>query len=294
MTHSGQLSGVAVAQLAAWQERAKAWPLNVTGDGHQRCQACGQSVVRRFDDEGRPFTYATETLLALVVAHLRQVHGDLDPDAPPPPPVPVGVDPDVMPDPPRPELQDGTPYSAALLTDKITDHEYFPHYLRIAADLGPDARVCEVGIDQGLSLRMWQALFPLGDVAGVDNNPRAAWPPGTTKILREQADPELPALVGPRELIVDDASHVGPLTRATFDLLWPCVTPGGYYVIEDWWSYWHYEENSMLTMAEGLLGKLSGLTEKQRGHIGPPESGQRDQPAEITFRWGMIVVRKPG
>lgn len=40
------------------------------------------------------------------------------------------------------------------------------------------------------------------------------------------------------DLVVDDASHlVGP-TRASFDLLFPLLRPGGRYVIEDWsWAH---------------------------------------------------------
>jgi len=39
---------------------------------------------------------------------------------------------------------------------------------------------------------------------------------------------------GPVDLIVDDASHLGDLTRASFNRLFPRVRPGGLYVIEDW------------------------------------------------------------
>lgn len=159
-------------------------------------------------------------------------------------------------------------------TDKITVQGFYPHYLRIAADLGASARVCEIGVDQGESLRMWQALFPLGDVAGVDINAGATWPEGTTRIEARQDDPALPGMVGPRELIVDDASHLGGPTTATFNLLWPCVTPGGYYVIEDWWDHWGMKD-SMLPVVQNLLPLLRA-----------PEY------EEITYRWGMAVVRK--
>jgi hypothetical protein len=161
----------------------------------------------------------------------------------------------------------------AFATEKITEG-YFPHYLRIAADLGINARVCELGVRGGDSLRLWQALFPRGDIAGVDINPDAIWPDGTTRIVSGQDDPALPALVGLRNLIVDDASHKGPLTCAAFDLLWPCVTPGGYYVIEDWWFEWGMKD-SMLAMAQNLLPLL-----------------RRADFDSITYRWGLVILRK--
>lgn len=163
-------------------------------------------------------------------------------------------------------------------TEKITTMGYYPTYLGIASELGMWARVCEIGVDRGGSLRMWQALFPFGDVAGVDSNPAATWPDGTTRIVRDQADPGLPGLVGQRDLIVDDASHEGQLTRATFNLLWPSIVPGGYYVIEDWWSGYH-QDQSMFRMAEGLLPL-----------VGAPDNGTDAD--SITLRYGLIIVHK--
>ena len=85
-------------------------------------------------------------------------------------------------------------------TDKI-GHGYLPSYLRIAAELGPAARVCEVGVQYGHGLDMFQALFPDGMVAGVDANPHAAWPDGTRRIIcrpgrRGAAGPACSALPG--------------------------------------------------------------------------------------------------
>jgi predicted O-methyltransferase YrrM len=38
----------------------------------------------------------------------------------------------------------------------------------------------------------------------------------------------------PLDLVVDDASHIYDLTRATFEILFPRLRPDGEYVIEDW------------------------------------------------------------
>ena len=118
-------------------------------------------------------------------------------------------------------------------TDKIYRHGYFPAYMQLASILGPEARVLEIGVENGESLRMWQSLFPLGEVTGVDINPDAVFPAGTKKIIASQTIPRL-AELGPFDLIVDDASHNGQLTRETFELMWSRVAAGGYYVVEDW------------------------------------------------------------
>ncbi|HTQ93941.1 MAG TPA: hypothetical protein VMK84_31040, partial [Streptosporangiaceae bacterium] len=72
------------------------------------------------------------------------------------------------------------------VTDKFTNG-YIPAYLELAARYGPAARVLEVGVLDGGSLRLWQDLFPQGLVAGADINSEAAWPDGTVRIVANQA-----------------------------------------------------------------------------------------------------------
>ena len=166
-------------------------------------------------------------------------------------------------------------------TDKI-GHGYLPSYLRIAAELGPAARVCEVGVQYGHGLDMFQALFPDGMVAGVDINPESRWPDGTARIVAAQDDPQLFTLLGNYsltwDLFADDASHDGQLTVATLRLLWPLLRPGGYYVIEDWMVGlgWPGFDDSMLTATQGLLTLLT-------------RDGDVD---DITYRYGLAVLRK--
>jgi demethylmacrocin O-methyltransferase len=165
-------------------------------------------------------------------------------------------------------------------TDKIYQHGYFPAYAEIAARLGPSARVCEIGVAAGESLRMWQSLFPLGEVTGVDIHPEAVFPAGTRRVIAGQDDPCL-AELGPFDLIVDDASHDGNLTRETFALLWPRLAPGGFYVVEDWFigiePYFNGAFDPVLL--ETVQGFLRLLT--------------RDGDCEsVNCRYGMAVLRK--
>jgi 8-demethyl-8-alpha-L-rhamnosyltetracenomycin-C 2'-O-methyltransferase/8-demethyl-8-(2-methoxy-alpha-L-rhamnosyl)tetracenomycin-C 3'-O-methyltransferase len=168
-------------------------------------------------------------------------------------------------------------------TDKA-EHGYLPTYLRIAAELGPAARVCEVGVRAGHGLDMFQALFPEGLVAGVDRDAGCRWPPGTVPVICGQDDPELFVHLGNYslawDLIADDASHDGNLTTATFRLLWPLVAPGGFYVIEDWMvglpHVWPEHGTSMLTCVQGLLPLLTRGSDVE----------------DITCRYGLAVLRK--
>jgi hypothetical protein len=180
-----------------------------------------------------------------------------------------------------------------LQTDKAANG-YLPVYQRIAAELGPAARVCEVGVQYGGSLEIWQSLFPRGDVTGVDADPGSVWPAGTRRVVSSQANPELPAILGGKfDLVVDDASHLGELTRVTFSHLWPLVDSGGYYVVEDWYTgfpglmaeftkvnsfYQRYADNEV--MVEVMQSFLLMLSQ--------PDA----EVDEITYRFGMAIIHK--
>ena len=169
-------------------------------------------------------------------------------------------------------------YGATFATDKIEPLKYFQTYLKIAADLGPRASVCEIGIWQGESLRMWQALFPLATVCGVDYQTEdRVWPPGTVQVISQQDNPALPGLleqagVLPLGLVVDDASHQPAQTARTFELLWPLVAPGGYYVIEDTW------------FNDAFSASVTGLTRLLADRDGECEY--------VHFQWGLAIAHK--
>jgi predicted O-methyltransferase YrrM len=56
------------------------------------------------------------------------------------------------------------------------------------------------------------------------------------KIAQEEFDGE------PIDLVIDDASHLLDETRASFEVLYPLVRPGGAYVIEDWSAHHLYAD----------------------------------------------------
>ena len=176
-----------------------------------------------------------------------------------------------------------------LISDKV-HLGYLPSYLRIAADLGPAARVLELGVYHGESLQLWQALFPFGEVTGVDSDPKSTWPTGTLSVLSDVTSPDLPELLnGPYDLIVDDSAHFGEVSSAAFALLWPLLASGGYYVVEDWYVgmpnagpagenlFPFYHGDSMVRMVQSLIAMLDS---------------KQSEADEITYRYGLAVVHK--
>lgn len=79
MLEPPRLSYLATGQLAAWEQIADGWPMFEDWPC-LRCASCLISVMRIADDQDHVYKYTDEQRRALVVAHLRQAHMDLDPD----------------------------------------------------------------------------------------------------------------------------------------------------------------------------------------------------------------------
>lgn len=178
-------------------------------------------------------------------------------------------------------------------TDKVSPHGYLPDYQKLAAELGPAAVVCEIGVYHGGSLAMWQDLFPDGVVIGVDREPSCIWPEGTIKVMANQDEAGLADKVaifapGGCDLIVDDASHIGHLSEATFGLLWPLVRAGGFYVVEDWADPWvHPSWTRWPTVDPSLKG------DELVDFVPSLINALRDGAASVTYTYeGLVIIRK--
>lgn len=103
-------------------------------------------------------------------------------------------------------------------------------------------RILELGVASGASLLLWRDYLPNATIVGIDVNEPAERIVGQDRIhfiRASQDDTSALDLAGELagglfDLIVDDASHVGYLTKRALLHLFPLwLKPGGYYVIED-------------------------------------------------------------
>jgi hypothetical protein len=137
-------------------------------------------------------------------------------------------------------------------SDKCHWHSYGRIYDQLFYEK-PVRKMLEIGIgykglfgtetyENGASLRMWAEYFPDAEIYGLDIRPDALINEG--RIRSYQCDQSsILSLLAARDqigigfdLIVDDGSHVSEHQVLSACVLWPCVTPGGRYVIEDVWN----------------------------------------------------------
>jgi len=120
-------------------------------------------------------------------------------------------------------------------TDKATTHFYMDNYERYFHEWRLKKFVMwEIGVGNGSSIKTWREYFVNAEVFGIDNNPDCA---AEGIFIGDQKDEKFLAEVmqqtGVPSLVVEDGSHYGPTTIATFKWLFPRIKEGGIMAIED-------------------------------------------------------------
>lgn len=126
-------------------------------------------------------------------------------------------------------------------------HHYIPLYDRYFSPFkGTPVRLLEIGVSNGGSLAMWRRFFGSEAVIyGIDIDPDCLRHDGVNGNVRigSQDDPEFLASVvgemGGVDIVLDDGSHMMQHIRSTLEVLFPKLSVGGLYFIEDLHcAYW--------------------------------------------------------
>ena len=134
-------------------------------------------------------------------------------------------------------------------TDKIANR-YLNQYDPILEPwINKRVKLLEIGVYKGGSLLLWRDYFPLGTIVGIDfRMPRDLALGERIHLFKgRQQDTQFLTKVATEiapdgfDIIIDDASHIGELTKKTFWHLFDNhLKPFGLYVIEDWGTgYWN-------------------------------------------------------
>jgi 23S rRNA U2552 (ribose-2'-O)-methylase RlmE/FtsJ len=126
-------------------------------------------------------------------------------------------------------------------------HHYLPIYDRYFAPVrATPVKFLEIGVSKGGSLQMWRSYFgPDAVIFGIDIDPACAAFDGQSGQVRigSQDDPDFLASVvaemGGVDVVLDDGSHHMDHIRASLKILFPLLSMGGTYMIEDLHTaYW--------------------------------------------------------
>jgi len=141
----------------------------------------------------------------------------------------------------------------------------------------------ELGVQRGGSMLLWRDLFPRGQIAGLDLNPiDLSDESGRIHVYQGfQQDTavldRIASEVAPDgfDLIIDDASHIGQYTAASFwHLFTNHLKPRGTYILDDWsaayWSAW--ADGRDYSGSRSALGEFAVAPTETRGAV---ESARR-------------------
>ncbi len=126
-------------------------------------------------------------------------------------------------------------------TDKSSrDHQYtsrYSVYLEQYRDV--EFNLLEIGVFDGASVKMWKEYFPKATIVALDIDPRCKqYEEDRIHIhIGDQTDVNfLHSIVekyGHFEVILDDGGHSYKQQIVSFETLFPALTPGGLYFVED-------------------------------------------------------------
>ena len=127
-------------------------------------------------------------------------------------------------------------------TDKHFHHNYFETVYEPAfTDLREESKeVVELGVHEGASINIWFHYFQNARITGVDFQIERAKVEKNSRIrllnyhlsIREDLA-KLAKDIQNADIIIDDASHTMKDQQLAFGILFPCLKPGGVYVLED-------------------------------------------------------------
>jgi hypothetical protein len=145
----------------------------------------------------------------------------------------------------------------------------------------------EIGVSNGGSLQMWKRYFgPLAQIVGIDIKPKCRDYEEDQIAIRigSQSDTGFLAGVieefGAPDIVLDDGSHAMQDLAASFEFLYPRISPRGVYMAEDLHTcYWQeyggglQREGTFIELTKTLIDRLNA--DHTRGAL-PPDDFSRE------------------
>lgn len=140
-------------------------------------------------------------------------------------------------------------------------HNYLDFYQEQLPDRTFKGRLLEIGVMDGLSVRMWREYYPDAEIIGIDikdmsHMHNSDWQvPESVKLLTldgTKAKDMKP--LGMFDIIIDDGSHYMSQQKKSFELLYYSqLNKDGIYILEDLWtSYIDFYQDSKPTTVDYL------------------------------------------
>ena len=140
-------------------------------------------------------------------------------------------------------------------------HNYLDFYQEQLPDRDFSGRLLEIGVMDGLSMKMWREYYPKAEIVGIDIKDMSHmhnddWQvPESVKLIEVNGTVEKPVrALGNFDIIIDDGSHYWAEQQKSFEILYyKQLNKGGVYILEDLWtSYIDYYANAKINTLDYL------------------------------------------
>ena len=212
-------------------------------------------------------------------------------------------------------------FPAGSIGDIFCEHNGYPsskwvHYMDIYDEqlskvrrrrelVGEEVRVVELGVGEGGSLEVWKNYFgPKSKVVGVDidRNAQRSYGSGIQVVIGSQKSKSVlehvvQMLDGQVDVVIDDGSHRGQDQIESFEYLWPKVTEGGIYIVEDLHTaYWRSFGGGVQRRGTFVEYAKSQVDDLHHWYHRRPRRTLRSQASlnisSISFYDSMVVISK--
>lgn len=190
------------------------------------------------------------------------------------------------------------------LSPKRYTKVYYEYFQPIRYD---DLTILEIGIFDGASLKMWESFFLNAMIYGVDVNPKCKqYEEARIKVfIGSQNDKnflqELTSSIGKSiDIIIDDGSHKTSDHKKSLEVLFPYLSPGGFYFIEDLHTaYWksfgggYKSRSSTIEYAKNLIDQINRHSIKSNFVFRKPGFSRIFDDIEfVMFSQSLLTIRK--
>jgi cephalosporin hydroxylase len=167
---------------------------------------------------------------------------------------------------------------------------------------GSDVRMLEIGVSKGGSLALWRkALGGRATIFGIDIDPKCADFDGRFATVRIGSQDDAGFLkdvvreMGGVDIVLDDGSHVASHQRASFETLFPLLSEGGLYIIEDvHTAYWPSFEGGLKRSGTAIEFMKKQIDEMHSHYLNKARNTETAIPPieSIQFFDSVVAVRK--
>jgi len=166
-------------------------------------------------------------------------------------------------------------------------------------------RLMEIGVEFGLSLKIWLEYFPKAHITGIDIRDHGVRHERFTFVEGDQRSADFWKLFFAMnheefDIVIDDGAHLSSGIIQSFEAVWPYIKSGGLYACEDLMcSYYNSCREPgwppSMDFVKGILDDINSQTDyvnTQEARVFPETANPCREIDSLIFAEELLILRK--